>query len=512
VREYAFKHHLLHQATYDSVLRGDKRHQHRLTAEWLVAKSGERAGEFYGLIADHYERATDAASAATYWRKAADVAAGAYAADAALTYLGRALDLMTVDEPGLRYELIRKRIHMLNLVGRRREEESQIAELESLAEVLNDDAKRAGAASLRARCAVFIGDYRAGASAAARAVALADKSGDTGIALHSRSVWASAAKSEGDYARARVLADELLRMATAAGDQPRMIDALHLQGDLAASDGRYGAARAYYGQALQRSRAILDKVFESVQLANLGEVERSLGNYTAALDTLEAGLRLCRDAGATMFHAHFLSELAELANVRGDAVAALALAGEGLRIARAIARRDLEAWLIVVQGDARSALGQLGEAADSYHHALRIYGELGRTRGLLYPFAGLARVTAGLGNLEEALAHVARVEAAITDGDEPNGAPGLLWICHTVLVAARSPRAKEVLLRAHSLLTERATLLDEADRESFLGNVPSHRAIMSGWAPSGPAISAHPMEGKGPATLAPPPPAHRHPL
>jgi class 3 adenylate cyclase len=143
VREYAFKHHLLHQVTYDSVLRGDKRQQHRRVAEWLAAKSGERSGEFYGLIADHYERAADTVTAATYWRQAGDVAARAYVADAALSYLGRALDLTAPSEPGLRYDLIKSRVHMLNLTGRRGEEESQISELERLAEILNDDAKRA---------------------------------------------------------------------------------------------------------------------------------------------------------------------------------------------------------------------------------------------------------------------------------------------------------------------------------------------------------------------------------
>jgi class 3 adenylate cyclase len=133
-REYAFKHHLLHQVTYDGVLRVDKRHQHRLTAEWLVARSGERSGELYGVIAEHYEGAADSASAADYWHKAGDVAAGAYATDAALTYLGRALDLTPPGEPALRYELIRKRVTVLNLIGRRREEESGVSELERLAD------------------------------------------------------------------------------------------------------------------------------------------------------------------------------------------------------------------------------------------------------------------------------------------------------------------------------------------------------------------------------------------
>jgi len=85
-------------------------------------------------------------------------------------------------------------------------------------------------------------------------------------------------------------------------------------------------------------------------------------------------------------------------------------------------------------------------------------------------------------NIEKALAHVADVEAGIDAGDDLNGAAELLWACYMVLDTARSPRAHEVLIRAHSVLTERAKLLDEADRTTFLGNVPSHRAIMTAWA------------------------------
>jgi len=51
-----------------------------------------------------------------------------------------------------------------------------------------------------------------------------------------------------------------------------------------------------------------------------------------------------------------------------------------------------------------------------------------------------------------------------------------------VLAAAKSSRADDVLTRAHSVLTERAGLLDGADRATFLGNVPAHRAIMTAWA------------------------------
>jgi len=76
------------------------------------------------------------------------------------------------------------------------------------------------------------------------------------------------------------------------------------------------------------------------------------------------------------------------------------------------------------------------------------------------------------------------------EGDDPNAAPALLWACHTVLAAAKSPRADDVLTRAQSVLTERAGLLDEADRATFLGNVPAHRAITTAWAATSKATSA----------------------
>jgi hypothetical protein len=123
----------------------------------------------------------------------------------------------------------------------------------------------------------------------------------------------------------------------------------------------------------------------------------------------------------------------------------------------------------------------LTDAADSYQLALGMYRKLGHVKVPLEPLVGLARVAAALGHIEEGLAHVARVEAEIDAGNDLNGAPALLWVCHAVLASARSPRANEVLTRAHSILTERAQLLDAADRATFLGNVPSHRAIMTAW-------------------------------
>jgi hypothetical protein len=53
--------------------------------------------------------------------------------------------------------------------------------------------------------------------------------------------------------------------------------------------------------------------------------------------------------------------------------------------------------------------------------------------------------------------------------------------CHEVLAAAAQPRAAEFLEHAHRLLSERAEPLGAAERATFLGNVPTNRAIVAAW-------------------------------
>ena len=79
---------------------------------------------------------------------------------------------------------------------------------------------------------------------------------------------------------------------------------------------------------------------------------------------------------------------------------------------------------------------------------------------------------------------IAEVVAYFDSGGSVDGTEDPLWIyltCHDVLAAAGSPRAAEFLGRAHDLLNERAESLDAAERATFLGNVPSHRAIVAAW-------------------------------
>ena len=94
LREYAFKHQILHQVTYATVLKRTRRELHGKLARWLAAQTGLRANDFLGAAAKHFELAGDEANAAEYHTRAAEHARTRMAHEAVLDHVQRALALL----------------------------------------------------------------------------------------------------------------------------------------------------------------------------------------------------------------------------------------------------------------------------------------------------------------------------------------------------------------------------------------------------------------------------------
>lgn len=153
VSEYAFRHHLLHQVTYETLLRRDRRALHARAAAWLAKLKGVRAEDFLGATGEHYERAGDFDNACEFYARAAERSIARFAHDASLAYSTRALDLLDAGNAGqalLRWRPLAARDAALDLLGKRHEQLDVLVEMESLAEALNDDRKRSEAASRHA--------------------------------------------------------------------------------------------------------------------------------------------------------------------------------------------------------------------------------------------------------------------------------------------------------------------------------------------------------------------------
>jgi ABC-type oligopeptide transport system substrate-binding subunit len=93
-QEYIFKHNMLREVTYESVLKRVRRVYHGLVADWLMEQGGERVGEHTGLIAEHLELAGRTVEAVDYLIEAGDRARGLYAHQEAIGAYERALALL----------------------------------------------------------------------------------------------------------------------------------------------------------------------------------------------------------------------------------------------------------------------------------------------------------------------------------------------------------------------------------------------------------------------------------
>jgi hypothetical protein len=515
LREYAFRHQVLHQVTYDTVLKRHKREGHARVAQWLAGLTDQgslRAGDFLGLAAEHFEQAGDDANAAEFHARAAEQAGQRLAHDRVLVHVGRALALLGGPAQGhdpvqakLRWRLLGVRDQTLELQARRDEQASDLDALDQLADLLDDDRRRAEVALRRGIRAMRMADWAAMERVARHGQACATRAGDDGLRLRALRLLATAQVFQGDIAAGLALAHQGLAEARSLGlrgVEGRLLNTLAFvaerQGDLV---GLLDLTR----QSLQAFRDAGDRVNDAIGLSNLGGGWLTLGDLAQARRELDAALQLLRANGDRVMEGAALGHLSTLALWQGDETRALALARQALDIAVAAQARDMEALAGLRLGDAELALGRSAAARQAFAQA--------RERALEIDCAeqhdasaGLARVAlaeratalastaapaevaavaaeGALQALQPLLDHLAA--GGTLDGTEY---PRLIELTvHQSLARAGDPRAAEWLSRAHTALMAQADAItrhspDATLRQGFLHNIPHHREIVAAWA------------------------------
>lgn len=91
--EYMFRHALVQEATYDSLLKQDRRILHRAAAETILALHPDRERELAAVVAMHYEEGGVGPRAAEYLVLAGDHAQERFASHEALAFFRRAVAL-----------------------------------------------------------------------------------------------------------------------------------------------------------------------------------------------------------------------------------------------------------------------------------------------------------------------------------------------------------------------------------------------------------------------------------
>ena len=99
--EFIFKHEVLREVTYESVPLRRRRIFHKLSAEWLLGRVGERLGEYTEQIAEHFEQAGQKKEAINCLLQAGDQAVARFANSDAIQYYRRGLELVDEFPEGL---------------------------------------------------------------------------------------------------------------------------------------------------------------------------------------------------------------------------------------------------------------------------------------------------------------------------------------------------------------------------------------------------------------------------
>ena len=481
--EFTFQHHLLHQFTYDSVLKRQKREYHARAAAWLAKLSIDRSTEYLGAIAGHYERAADAAQAARYYTLAAESAAARAARESALDHVAHGLALLPADDLATRWRLLLTREKLLAFGDDRARHEADLNALSELAEALADDARRAQAALCRATMQVNGGDYSAAEVTCRRALMLAERAGARSIAGRTCAELSISVRRMGRFDEARAIVEQGLAMR----HEDRAVEAsLLISFDAVLNEqGDMGLGLRTRERSLALARELGDKSSEAIVLNNLGDSHIRLGDYREAQRYFTECIGLARTLGRPDREAIAVLNLAAVAHLQGDDATAVGHARAAADMAAALGARDLEAAASLPLGLAELGLGHHAAAQAALERSRDLFILNAGPHLALEPSAGLALVSLAQGRLAQAVAAVEPVLDHLSGGGRLDGTEEpfrIRWACHQVLERAGDPRAPAVLEAMHADLQARAAGIgDTLSRQRFLDDVPHHRAIVAAW-------------------------------
>jgi predicted ATPase/class 3 adenylate cyclase len=527
-QEHIFKHELLRDVAYESVLKRVRGRYHALAAEWLIQQSGERVSEFSGLIADHLELAGEKGRAVAYLRWAGEAAGERYAHEEAAVYYGRALALLPEEEREARYELLLAREEAYGRLGNR---EQQLADLERLEALVGlgdeggDDPPAWPVQVLLRRANYFhiTSDYPAAVAVAEAGVKLAETNGLWQKAANLMNSWGAALIQLGklpqaqerlevgrayaeragdkqelarivrtlgivfhhqaDYPRTKELFEKALELFRETGDKYMQVRCFNNLANVARDLRDPGMAHKYYRAALMLAQETRNRDGEAMTLNNLSILHYEEGDLAEARILLERALHLSRSLKARDSESYNLGNLGFIAMDQGDYEAAGNYFQQNLELSREIGFQIIEASAL--QGLARLALRQekLEGAEALFRQAAVMHEVLNQPHFLVDDQAGLAQVALERGDVAEARERVKPVLAAVTENPNLDGVDSpyqVLLTCGQVL-GATGELVQDIVAMGYARLQARAeTLASEAARDQFW-SLPVHTELKALW-------------------------------
>ncbi len=295
--EYVFRHAILHDVTYGTVIPRQRRALHRMVGDWLIEVGGERAGEHTLLVAEHYGRAEEPALAAAQLGKAAERAIRLATFEEAATLIQRAREMLTSAE------------HTEQRVGidiLRAELEGIRGTYSKATEILRpalEEARTAGSAKLQAKVLGFLGRlamWQSDPSALGylkEALSFSRDAGDPTLHIFNLRQMGNA-DTQTDPEESLKYQQESVDLARRTGDRTGLTHGLNSLGISLSLNNRLKESEAVYVECYELTREIGDRISEAMVLSNLAALHAATGELDHAEREARDSMAKAKEIGA----------------------------------------------------------------------------------------------------------------------------------------------------------------------------------------------------------------------
>jgi len=486
-REFRFRHDLIRQAAYDGLLADTRTQWHQQAGRALMSFYGEQASQHAGRLAHHFRLGSEWDPATKYLLIAARKARAVYSNLEAIELLSSALELAGQVEGErrnrYRYDILKERAAVLDLVGRTQEE---AADLDHMARLCQEQ----GRASQTAEVCLLQSDFALRTGKLEQALRLAQRS---------KQLYEETNELPGQGRALGALGTALGRLGNLEESRDKMEEAFSIFAELddRASEAaiRKGLGTAYarlgsldqavehYGGALRLYRGLQNRRGESEILGNLGSLHYMRADYEEAIESFVQAQQLFHDLGNVRNEAKCTNNVGLSYAALGDYQKSLELheqagklykqVGDDASMANALSNLGIAQEALAVGGDpafeARS-LGEhplLDEALSNHLQSLEIYENSGDQLGCVRAQFNIGCVKLTRGQIKEAMSGLsAALEIYRKHGLDALASRVLAAIARGCLLLDLCQEALERASEAASLIAD--TQAAEADEIHFL--------------------------------------------
>ena len=485
--ERQFDHHLLHQVTYDTLLKAERKLGHGAAARWLQARTRGRGAEFLAMTGEHAECAGELTLAIDCFDQAAKEARQRFANAAAVAWLRRALALLGESDPARRFGLLERLLIIVDSAGDRSEQAALLDQMGALLQVHPHTGHQAKLRYFQALLAERCSDFAASEQFSLQAyeLAVASEEAYTAACAQGNRAWLRLARQ--DHLGAVEPLQVGLQWACKIGDAHARAETeaklLMLSGIISVVMSDFDQARQTLTELLARGQTLSSPRLQLGALDNLAMVASYLGHWPEAMALGERMIPLAHSTGAPpdLIGAQF--RIAQAAASAGDHTQAIGLHQQNLEMLRITGNRRQEAASMRFLGVSHLALGQTQTALQWFLQAQSVFRTCDEPVEEAENAADMALCLARLGQLEEAALAVRGLMERLDSDLAPHAGQRTIemrWACQQVLDEVGDGLARPMLEQLLADVQVRvAELTHAADRERLIQAIPHFRDIVA---------------------------------